>query len=78
LTLVFQFVPAAVTCQRPAPCSAWIAAIGACLEDPAVCRLAGATARSHVQRHFGWDGVVDAYEALFTRFSGKTWRMADA
>jgi phosphatidylinositol alpha-1,6-mannosyltransferase len=58
--------------------TAWITAIGACLDDPAAGRRAGGTARSHVQRHFGWDGVVDAYEALFTRFSGNGRRTADA
>lgn len=57
---------------------AWITAIRACLDDPAASGRAGAVARSHVQRHCSWDGVADAYEALFTRFSGNRWRTADA
>ena len=55
--------------------TAWTTALAAGLTDTAP---RGETARLHVQRHFGWDAVADAYEALFARFTGLRWRAADA
>ena len=57
---------------------AWIAALGACLDDPEAAARAGEIARGHVQRFFGWEGVADAYEALFTRFANDRSHTADA